>query len=146
MIYKSYEKFNNTLLFIGHEVDMLVLFANSLTLFSLVREYCFSGLLVLERQCLQKLLQPKLGQTSSTYRCQSTVIISPSLRLVFLFHFTLLLTRYCSCFCIQWFGEGEKYVKAVFTLANKIAPTVVFVDEVGVFSSFCFYFFFRFFS
>lgn len=29
MIYKSYEKFNNTLLFIGHEVDMLFLFANS---------------------------------------------------------------------------------------------------------------------
>lgn len=31
---------------------------------------------------------------------------------------------------MQWFGEGEKYVKAVFTLASKIAPSVVFVDEV----------------
>eukprot|EP00741_Cyanophora_paradoxa_P004124 tig00000769_g4005.t1 len=30
----------------------------------------------------------------------------------------------------KWFGEGEKYVKALFTLASKIAPTVVFVDEV----------------
>ncbi len=30
----------------------------------------------------------------------------------------------------KWFGEGEKYVKAIFTLASKIAPCVVFIDEV----------------
>eukprot|EP01018_Ginkgo_biloba_P015361 Gb_24382 [translate_table: standard] len=30
----------------------------------------------------------------------------------------------------KWFGEAEKYVKAVFTLANKISPSVIFIDEV----------------
>lgn len=30
----------------------------------------------------------------------------------------------------KWFGEGEKYVRALFSLANKIAPCVVFIDEV----------------
>lgn len=30
----------------------------------------------------------------------------------------------------KWFVEGEKYVKTVFTLASKIAPCVIFVDEI----------------
>lgn len=30
----------------------------------------------------------------------------------------------------KWMGDGEKYVKAVFTLASKLSPSVIFVDEV----------------
>ncbi|KAH9309542.1 hypothetical protein KI387_037453, partial [Taxus chinensis] len=30
----------------------------------------------------------------------------------------------------KWFGEDEKNVKALFTLAAKVSPTVIFIDEV----------------
>ncbi|WVZ90636.1 hypothetical protein U9M48_036921 [Paspalum notatum var. saurae] len=33
----------------------------------------------------------------------------------------------------KWHGEPEKYVKAIFSLASKISPAVIFVDEVDSF-------------
>lgn len=46
-------------------------------------------------------------------------------------HYLLLVESNSNPPMTQWFGEGEKYVKAIFSLASKIAPTVVFVDEVS---------------
>ena len=33
----------------------------------------------------------------------------------------------------KWFGESQKLVKGVFTLARKIQPTIVFIDEIDSF-------------
>ncbi|PHT79785.1 hypothetical protein T459_17837 [Capsicum annuum] len=35
-----------------------------------------------------------------------------------------------SSICSKWSGEGEKCIKSVFLLSIKIAPSVIFVDEV----------------
>jgi ATP-dependent 26S proteasome regulatory subunit len=31
----------------------------------------------------------------------------------------------------KWLGDGVRYVRACFSLASKLAPCVLFVDEVG---------------
>ncbi|CAM9471247.1 unnamed protein product, partial [Phaeothamnion confervicola] len=36
-----------------------------------------------------------------------------------------------SAIASKWFGDGEKYVKAVFSLASKISPCIIFVDEAS---------------
>jgi hypothetical protein len=41
----------------------------------------------------------------------------------------------------KWFGEGEKYAKAVFTLAGKIAPSVIFIDEVDRYAEYIYNFY-----
>lgn len=41
-----------------------------------------------------------------------------------------------SCLLLmQWFGDAEKLTKALFSFASRLAPVIIFVDEVRPFSS-----------
>ena len=41
-----------------------------------------------------------------------------------------------ACLLMQWFGDAEKLTRSLFSFASKLAPVIIFVDEVRPLSSF----------
>ena len=37
----------------------------------------------------------------------------------------------------KWYGETPKLVTALFSLAAKVQPTIIFIDEIGMFVCLC---------
>lgn len=43
--------------------------------------------------------------------------------------------KFFSSLLKQWFGDAEKLTKALFSFASRLAPVIIFVDEVSFFSN-----------
>lgn len=67
------------------------------------------------KQCSLKLLQKNQVQTSS------------------MFMYTKVNSIQVSTLTDKWFGESQKLVHALFTLARKLQPCIIFIDEIDAF-------------
>lgn len=88
-------------------------------------------LLERERLCLQKQWQRTLMLASSISQCQASHLRYYNTQknwtqLILMFNLVFFL--------IQWLGVADNYVKAVFSLAKKNSPCVIFMDEVIFYS------------
>jgi SpoVK/Ycf46/Vps4 family AAA+-type ATPase len=45
----------------------------------------------------------------------------------------IFINLHVSTLTEKWFGESQKLVKALFSLARKLQPTIIFIDEIDSF-------------